>query len=78
MKGPQRIAHSLSPCGVVLGGSDDKESACSEGDLGLIPGSERSSGEGNGNPFWYSCLENGQRSLVGYSTWSHKELDTTE
>ena len=28
------------------------------GDLGLIPGSGRSSGEGNGNPFQYSCLEN--------------------
>ena len=27
-------------------------------DLGLIPGSERSSGEGNGNPLQYSCLEN--------------------
>ena len=28
------------------------------GDMGLIPGSERSSGEGNGNPLQYSCLEN--------------------
>ena len=35
-----------------------KESACSAGDLGLIPGWERSSGEGNGNPLQYSCLEN--------------------
>ena len=35
-----------------------KESACSEGDPGLIPGSERSPGEGNGNPLQYSCLEN--------------------
>ena len=50
MKGPQRIAHSLSQCGDVLGGSDDKESACNEGDLGLISGSGRSPGEGNGNP----------------------------
>ena len=33
------------------GGSDDKESACNAGDLGLIPGSGRSPGEGNGNPF---------------------------
>jgi len=33
-------------------------SACSEGDLGSIPGSGRSPGEGNGNPFQYSCLEN--------------------
>ena len=41
-----------------LGGSDSKESACSAGNLGLIPGSGRSPGEGNGNPLQYSCLEN--------------------
>ena len=35
-----------------------KESACNAGDPGLIPGSGRSSGEGNGNPLKYSCLEN--------------------
>ena len=40
------------------GGSDGKESAYSVGDLGSIPGSGRSSGEGNGNPLQYSCLEN--------------------
>ena len=40
------------------GGSDGKESACNAGDLGSIPGSERSPGEGNGNLLWYSCLEN--------------------
>ena len=40
------------------GGSDGKESTCSAGNLGLIPGSERSSGEVNGYPFQYSCLEN--------------------
>ena len=38
--------------------SDGKESACNEGDLGSIPGLGRSSGEGNGNPLPYSCLEN--------------------
>ena len=38
--------------------SDDKESACNAGDSGSIPGSGRSSGEGNGNPLQYSCLEN--------------------
>ena len=32
--------------------------ACNVGDLGLISGLERSLGEGNGNPFQYSCLEN--------------------
>ena len=35
-----------------------KESACNAGDLGSIPGLGRSSGEGNGNPLQYSCLEN--------------------
>ena len=40
------------------GGSDDKESACSAGDLGSIPGSGRSPGEGDGYPLQYSCLEN--------------------
>ena len=40
------------------GGSDGKASACNVGDPGLIPGSERSRGEGNGNPLQYSCLEN--------------------
>ena len=39
-------------------GSDGKESACNAGDLGLIPGLKRSTGEGNGNPLQYSCLEN--------------------
>ena len=37
--------------------SDGKESACNAEELGSIPGSGRSSGEGNGNPFQY-CLEN--------------------
>ena len=40
------------------GGSDGKASACIVGDLGLIPGLERSPGEGNGNPLQDSCLEN--------------------
>ena len=40
------------------GGSDGKASVCNARDLGSIPGSGRSSGEGNGNPLQYSCLEN--------------------
>ena len=40
------------------GGSEVKASACNMGDLGSIPGPGRSPGEGNGNPFQYSCLEN--------------------
>ena len=40
------------------GGSDGKASAYNAGDPGLIPGSGRSSGEGNGNPLQYPWLEN--------------------
>ena len=40
------------------GGTDGEESACYVGDLGLIPGSGRSPGEGNDNALQYSCLEN--------------------
>ena len=62
------------------GGTDGKESACGEGDLGLIPGLGRSPGGGLGNPLQYSYLENpqGPRSLVGCSPWGSKELDMTE
>ena len=50
------------------------------GDVGSIPGSGRSSGKGYGNQLQYACLGEfcGQRSLVGYSLWDHKELDMTE
>ena len=61
------------------GGSNRKESACNEGDLGSIPGSGRSPGEGNGNPLQYSCLENrvdkGARQAIVHG---HEELDTTQ
>ena len=40
------------------GGSDGKASACNAGDQGSIPGPGRFPGEGNGNPFQQSCLEN--------------------
>ena len=40
------------------GGSEGKASAYNSGDLGSILGLGRSSGEGNGNPLQYSCLEN--------------------
>ena len=48
-------------------GPDGKVSACSAGDLGSIPGSGRSPGAGNGNPFQYSCLEN---SMDGGAWWA--------
>ena len=62
------------------GSSAGKESGCSAGDPGSIPGSGRSPGGGNGNPLQYFCLESphGQRSLAGYSPWGCKESDTTE
>ena len=40
------------------GGSVVKRPPANAGDLGSIPGSERSPGEGKGNPLQYSCLEN--------------------
>ena len=62
------------------GGSDGKESICNAGDLGSIPGLGISPGEGHGNPFQYSCLENphGQRSLACCRPWTHNELDMTK
>ena len=58
-------------------GSDGKESTCNVGNLGSVPGSGRSPGEGNGNPL--QCGEsNGQGSLDGYSLQGHKQPDTTE
>ena len=47
------------PCG-----SAGKESACSAGDPGLIPGSGRSTGEGKGYPLQYSGLENSMDCIV--------------
>ena len=59
-----------------------KESACNAGntgDLSLTPGSERSPGEGNGNPLQYSCLENPMdRGAWGATVHGvAKESDTT-
>ena len=57
---PSMGSHSLWPLPLLgfPGGSDSKESACNAGDPGLVPGSGKSPGEGNGNPLQYSCLEN--------------------
>ena len=51
-------------------GWDGKESACNAGDLGLIPGSERSPEKGNGNPLQYSCLENSMDRGAWQALWS--------
>ena len=62
------------------GGSDGKKFTFNAGDLVLIPGLGRFPGGGHGDPLQYSCMDNpnGQRSLVGYSSWGHKESDMTE
>ena len=61
------------------GGSEVKAFACNAGDLGSIPGSGRSPGEGNGNLLQYSCLEN---PMDGEAWWAtvHEvaESDKTE
>ena len=63
------------------GGSEGKESACSAGDPGSVPGLGRSLGEGNGNPLQYSCLENTMdsgawRATVHGITKSQTQLST--
>ena len=54
-------------CMGFAGGSEGKVSACNVGELGSIPESGRSPGEGNGNPLQYSCLEN---PLDGGAWWA--------
>ena len=46
----------------------------------LSLGWEESSGEGNGYPLQYPCLENsrGRGALVGYGPWGHRESNTAE
>ena len=57
-----------------------KESACNAGDAGSIPGLGLSPGEGKWQPtpVFLPGKSYGQRRLVGYSPWDHRELDTTE
>ena len=61
-----------------LVGSDGKESPAKAEDLGSIPGSRRSTGEGNGYPPQYSCLENPMDRGAWQAPWVCKESDVTE
>ena len=56
------------------GGSHDKESSCSAGDLGLIPRLGISPGEGNGNlqPVFFPGEFHGQKNLASYHPWGGK------
>ena len=60
--------------------ADSKESACTVGDPGSVPGLGRSPAVGNGYPFPYSCLKKShrQRRLKSCSLWGCKESDPTE
>ena len=49
-------------------GSDGKETACNAGDMGSIPGSERSPWRGHGTPLQYYCLENSMNRAVWLAT----------
>ena len=60
------------------GGSDGKESACNAGDLGSIPGLERSPAEGNGNPLQYSCLESSMDTRAWWAAFCGVTKNTTE
>ena len=79
--GMQRLAGDNSFLVGFPVGSVSKESACSGGDLGSIPGLGRSPGEGNGSllhPVFLPGESHGQRNLVGVSPQGRKGSDTTE
>ena len=74
-----QFPHILTQCILLVylafpGDSEGKESACSAGDPGSIPGLGRSPGEGKGYPLQYSGLEN----PMDYSPWGRRESDTAE
>ena len=73
------LGFKFLPQGIVAsspGSSVGKESACSAGDPGSIPGLRRFPGEGNGNSLQYSCLENPWTMETG-GPWGHQASDRT-
>ena len=85
-----QVSHTVGRCFALCttfpGGSDDKEFACNSGDLGSIPGLERSPGEVNDYPVQYSRLENPMERRAswrdpwrdGLQSMGQKESDMTE
>ena len=75
-------SHQIMTTVITMGfpsDSDNKESAYNAGDLGSIPGSGGSPGEGNGYPCQYSCLENSMDRGAWWATQSMVlQRDTTE
>ena len=69
--------HYHNPCLGFPGGSAGKKLPAHAENAGLLPGSGRSPGEGNGRPLQYTCLEN-PWSLEHYSPWDHKQSDTQQ
>ena len=68
------ISKYLELCGGFPDSSVGKESSCNAGDLGSIPGLERSPGEGKGYPLWYSGLENSMDCIIHGVTKSWTRL----
>ena len=69
----RQILYQLYNC--FPGGSVGKNSPANAGEVGLIPVSGRFPGKGNGNPLHYFGLKiPRQKSLVGYSPWTHKRI----
>ena len=71
----KKIANIIEHLGFP-GGLAVKNPPASGGDTGLIPGSGRSPGEGNGYPLWYSCLGNPMDRGACWATvqWGHKRV----
>ena len=62
------LRRAVNCFGIIQGASDNKESPCKARDLGLIPGSGRSPGEGNGYPLQYFFMENSMDKGVWWVT----------
>ena len=73
----QKVTQSTNICTCLMDSSVDKESACSAGDPGSIPGLGRSPGERKGYPFQYSGLENSMDYSMGLQRVRHDRATFT-